>query len=259
MIISISSRTLSSTSLIAATAWAGSAATIASARSRCGGTERRLAGALQRFIQLVQDLAEHRVARRLVDGAMERRIGLMPVAARRDLDQQDVAEPRDLRPLRRGGVDRGLAHHLVLERPAHLDQAKQCLALEADHRRREPTRGPHLGREIRAVAAPAADDPEAFPAVQRLADGGAADAERGGERDFRRQPVAHVQSGPLDHFGKRVQHGDAARPRLQRFEVAQYSVLSHACSSRPKMAVPAPPSQFDGFVSRADVPAPSRP
>ena len=76
------------------------------------------------------------------------------------------------------GVDCRLAHHVVFERAADFDQPQQRLAFEPDHGGHEAMRGLDAGGEVGAVAAAAPDDAEAFPAVERLADGRAADAER---------------------------------------------------------------------------------
>ncbi len=61
--------------------------------------ERGHVAPLQRMVEIGQDLPIHRVARRIIDGVVEGVVGLAPGPAGIDLDQQQVAEPRYLRPL----------------------------------------------------------------------------------------------------------------------------------------------------------------
>ncbi|MNL33441.1 hypothetical protein D3C87_1553530 [compost metagenome] len=130
-------------------------------------------------------------------------------------------------------MQRRLAHHVVFQRPADFDEPQQRLTLEPHHGRHQPPRGLDLCRQISAIAPPAPDDPQPFPAVECLADGRPAHAERGGQRHFGRQPVADLEPGALHHFGKRIQHRHIACAVLQRLEIAQGSVPTHgALSSR---------------------------
>jgi len=71
----------------------------------------------------------------------------------------------------------------------------------------------------RTRAALAPDQAKPLPTVEGLTDGGAAHPQMFGKGDFRRQAVAHLEPGALDHIGEGIEHGVAARLRLDAIEI----------------------------------------
>ena len=108
-------------------------------------------------------------------------------------------------------IDASLAHHRGFKRTPDLAESEQRFALEPQHGGRMPFGRRHAGRKEGAGAAFAADQSQPFPAVQRFANGRAADAEAFRQRDLRRQSVADLETRVFDHIGQRVEHSDVAR------------------------------------------------
>ena len=183
--------------------------------------ERCLGGAFEGVIKAHQNLAEHRVAGRIANGPMKSEVGLAVVHSRRDDSQQPVTQPVDFGALLGAGVLRGQPNRAGFDHAAHFQQAQQPFALQPDHGGQRPVRGLDPGGQIGAIAAPAPDDPQPLPPVQRLADRRSADPQRIGQRHLWRQAVADLQPAAFDHFGQRIQHGHAACRGVERFQKTQ--------------------------------------
>ncbi len=57
---------------------------------------------------------------------------------------------------------------------------------------------------------------------------------RGGQRQLGRQPVADAEPGPFDHLRQGIEHGDAARRRIDPLEIIERVAfadqrIGHAC------------------------------
>jgi len=170
-----------------------------------------------------------------IDGAVEGVVGGTPCAPGIDLDQQCVTKPGNFTALCARGVARRLADDIGLERTAHLDQPQQRLALEPHHGRHKPARGRHTGGEERAGAALASDQAQSLPAVERLANGRATNAQPRRKSDLGRQSVANSKAGAVDHLGQSIEHGNAARRRVDPLEIVERVTLfqkqigGHSC------------------------------
>ena len=180
-------------------------------QAETGDGERAFGGTFEGVVHALQDLAEHRVAGSIADRAMKGGVGGAVGKASGHDFQELVAQAGNVGALAQGGVLGGAADGAAFDDAAHVEQAQDRLTFKLHHGGQRALRGLHLGGQVGAVTAAAADQAEALPAVQGLADGGAADAESGGEGNFRRQAVADLQAGAFDHLGQGVQHGDAAR------------------------------------------------
>ena len=154
--------------------------------------KRRFVTTLKHLVQPGQNLPIHRVAGGIVNRPVIGPIGGAVWLSCIHHSQQRLAQPGNFGLLGQGRLHCRLAHRVVFQTTAHFQQTQQCLAFEPDHRRHRPLRRLHPGRQIGAIAPAAADDAQPFPAVQRLADGGPAYTQLGGQRHLGRQSVADL-------------------------------------------------------------------
>jgi hypothetical protein len=148
--------------------------------------ERRGVDVVKAAVDLLDQLSEQRIAGGVVDRRVEREVGGAPVRAGVVGGHQHVEPRHDERARRGGGDGAGDAHRLDLERAAHRKHPRQAVGLDL-HRQRQVQRARrHLRHDAGARALVARDDPQAFPAPQRLAHGGPAEAEAPGDGDLRR-------------------------------------------------------------------------
>ncbi len=151
---------------------------------------------------------------------MERLIGLAIVAAGVDDRQKRLAQPANLGALGVAGALCRQPYHLNLQRAPHFKQAQYPLAFQPHNDRHGPIGSRQPGSQVGADATLAPDQADPLPAIQCLANGGAANAKLPGKQDLWRKPVADLEPGALHHFGQRLQHRGAARAVVQRFQVA---------------------------------------